>query len=99
MVIYPLAFHKIPEITGINFPVKQEDTMGVSCPPGAPGTCAAQATLITAQTDEDYTSESGKSVFDQFLRAEVDASFADCALEWIFHVHVEWHSFSLGYLS
>ena len=38
----------------------------------------AQVELVTAQTDESYTSESGKSVFDQFLRAAVDASFADC---------------------
>ena len=38
----------------------------------------AQAQLVTAQTDEEYISESGKSIFDQFLRAAVDASFADC---------------------
>ena len=38
----------------------------------------AQIDLVTAQTDEEYTSESGKSIFDQFLRAAVDASFADC---------------------
>ena len=38
----------------------------------------AQETLVTAQTEEEYTSESGKSVFDQFLCAAVDASFADC---------------------
>ena len=37
-----------------------------------------QAQLVTAQTDEEYISESGNSVFDQFLRAAVDASFADC---------------------
>ena len=38
----------------------------------------AQIDLVTAQTDEEYTSESGKSIFDQFLCAAVDASFADC---------------------
>ena len=38
-----------------------------------------QGTLLTAQTDEEYTSPSGKSAFDQFLRAAVDAPFADCA--------------------
>ena len=37
-----------------------------------------QETLLTAQTDEEYTSPSGKSAFDQFLSAAVDASFADC---------------------
>ena len=31
----------------------------------------AQETLVTAQTEEEYTSESGQSVFDQFLCAAV----------------------------
>ena len=37
-----------------------------------------QCSLLTAQTDEEYTSSSGMSAFDQFLKAAVDASFADC---------------------
>ena len=37
-----------------------------------------QSTMVTAQTDEEYLSNTGKSCFDQFLKAAVDASFADC---------------------